>query len=175
MLFLATIMFPHELKIHTFNNLLSLRKMFWIASCSLAVLTLKHRLERLYMHTGPLPVKAVRRDPGCHNDSFIKGPHLIISKSGHIDAQEMCLLYSNSMRSDLSHTSNHKLPLRSPWCFAHVNGISVFSAQSKAISTHLVCQSWSNKSVYTLNTMGSFDIPDRHRHRQVITPIAPFY
>lgn len=88
--------------------------MFWMASCSLAALTLKRRLEGLYMHTGPLPVKAVRRDPGCHNDSFIKALHLIIPKSGRIDAQEICLLSSNSMRSDLSHTSNHKPPLRSP-------------------------------------------------------------
>lgn len=69
---------------------------------SLAAFALKHPLGCLNMHAGPRPVKAVRRDAGCHDDSFIKGPRLIITTSGHSETWEMCLLYENSMRSDLS-------------------------------------------------------------------------
>lgn len=155
-----------------FNNLLSLRKMFWLASLSLATLALKHPPVHLCVHAGPTPCI---RGAGCDDDSFTKGPHLITPKSGHVDTQEVRLLCSGSGQSDLSHASHHK-PLSDPhgspftWTW-----FSIFSAYTKEISAHLVCQSESNKPVYALNTVGTLDIPDRHGCRQVITAITASY
>ncbi len=44
-----------------FNNLLSLRKMFWLASHGLAMLALKRPPVHSCVHAGPTPVKAVIR------------------------------------------------------------------------------------------------------------------
>lgn len=88
-----------------FNNLLSLKKMFWSASHSPAALALKHP-----------PVRFVRTHwtvsrRSCHPRKRVlsammihsKGPHLINPKLGHVDTQEGWLPYSEW--SDLSHAS----------------------------------------------------------------------
>lgn len=158
-----------------FNNLLSLRKMFWLASRSLTTLALKHPPVHSCVDAGPTTVKAVIRGAGWDDDSFIKGPHLIIPKSGHMDTQEERLLYSGSWRSDLSHASHHKpfpYPEGSPFTWT---GYKIFDAYTEEISAHLVCQSRPVKPVYVLNTVGTLDIPDRHCHRPVITAISASY
>lgn len=108
-----------------FNNLLSLRKMFWLAShgsghagfeaptCALVCASWTNSCQSCH-----------RRKRSFHDDSFTKEPHLINPKSGRIDTQEDRLLYSEW--SDLSHTS--QTTLRSPWLSVHVSRISIFSA-----------------------------------------------
>lgn len=66
--------------------------MFWLASHSLAMLAFMLPPVHLCEHNAPTPIKAVIREAGCDDDSFRKGPHLIIPKAGHMDTQEVRLL-----------------------------------------------------------------------------------
>ena len=145
--------------------------MFWLASRCLATLALKRPPVHLCIRAGSTSVGAVIRGAGCNHDSFTKGPHLITPKSGHLDTQEDRLL--DSSRSELRVAS--RTTLRSPRLSFHANRISIFSTHTEEISAHLVCQSWPNKPVYVLNTVGTLGIPDRHCHRQVITAITASY
>jgi len=148
--------------------------MFWLTSHGLVALALKHPPVHLWVDVGPVPVKAVMRGAGCHDDPFIKGPHLITLESGHMDTQEKRLLYGGRMWSDLSHTSNHK-PLSDP----HGSSFTWTGFQSSVLRPKRFpptrCQSWPNKPVYVLNTVGTLNIPDRRYHRQVITAITSSY
>lgn len=145
--------------------------MFWLAS-HVATPVLKHSPILLYVHTGPIPFRAVMWKAGYDDDSFIKDSHLITPKSGRMNTQEKRLFCSGGGRSDLRHIKS-QTTLRSPRLSIHVNRISIFTAHTKEISTQMVCQRWPNKPVYVLNAMGTFDIPHRHCHRQVITAITP--
>lgn len=107
-----------------------------------------------------------------HDDSFIRGPHLITPKSGHVDTREEQLLFQR--HSDLSCITS-QTTLRCPPLPVHMNRISIFLAHTEEIYTHLVCQSWPIKPVYVLNTVGTLNIPDRHRHRRLITAITASY
>lgn len=120
-----------------FNNLLSLRKMFWMSSHGLATLALKHPPVHLCMHAGPTSVKAVIRGAGCDDDSFTKGPHLITPKSGHMDTQEKRRLYSGSGRSDLSHASHHK-----PLCDPHGSPFTWNGFQSSVLTPKRFPPTW---------------------------------
>lgn len=111
-LFLATVMFPHELKIQAFLIIYCHWEMFWLAS-HVATPVLKHSPILLYVHTGPIPFRAVMWKAGYDEDSFIKDSHLITPKSGRMNTQEKRLFCSGGGRSDLRHTSNHK-PLSGP-------------------------------------------------------------
>lgn len=79
-----------------FNNLLSLREMFLSAPHSLATPALKRPPVCLHVHNTPSPRQSCHgRSWLCDDDSFIKEPHLITLKSGHMDTQEERLLYGS--------------------------------------------------------------------------------
>lgn len=125
-LFLSAVMFPHELKIEAlFNNSLSLRKMFWLASRGSGHTGFEAPTCAFVFASWTNSCQSCQgRKKSCHDDSFTKEPHLINPNSGRIDTQEDRLLYSEW--SDLSHTS--QTTLRSPRLSVHVSRISIFSA-----------------------------------------------
>lgn len=152
-----------------FNHLLSLREMFWLASHGLATLSFEAPTCAFVCARWTNSRQSChRRKRGFDDDSFTNGPHLINPKSGHMDTLEERLLYGEW--SEQSHTS--QTTLRSPRLSIHVSRISIFSAYTKEIYAHLVCQSWPDKPVYVLNTAGTLDIPASHCHRQVKTEIS---
>lgn len=160
-----------------FNNLLSLREMFLSAPHSLATPALKRPPVCLHVHNTPSPRQSCHgRSWLCDDDSFIKEPHLITLKSGHMDTQEERAAVEQP--SHLSPTSHHKplfSPHGSPFTWTGFQSLQASSAHNKEICIHLVCHSRPNKPVYVLNTAGTLDIPDRHRHRRVITAITAPY
>lgn len=146
-----------------FNNLLSLKKMFWSASHSPAALALKHP-----------PVRFVRTHwtvsrRSCHPRKWVlsvmmihsKGPHLINPKLGHVDTKGGVAAVQWMIRSEPRIT---KRANRSPQVFLL---FSRAGFQSSVLTpgrfyTHLVCQSWPEKPVYVLNTSGTPDIAVKH-------------
>lgn len=178
LLFLSmVVMFPHELKIQAFLIMYCHwgRCFGWLPTVLPRWLWSTHLCLRA-CGAGPTPVKAVTRGVSGGDDSFTKGPHLITPKSGHMDTQEERLLCSGSasIRSEPRAVTS-QTTLGSPRLSSHVSRISIFSAHTAEISTHLVCQSRPNKPVYVLSTVGTLDIPDRHCHGQVITAITASY
>lgn len=171
-LFLVMVMFPHELKIQAFLIIYCHWEMFWLASHDVATPVLKHSPILLYVHTGPIPFRAVMWKADYDDDSFIKDSFNYSQiRSREYPGEAAVLQWRWAIRSE-THIKS-QTTLRSPRLSIHVNGISIFTAHTKEISTQMVCQRWPNKPVYVLNAMGTFDIPHRHCHRQVITAITP--
>lgn len=126
------------------------------------------------VHAGPTPVKAAIGGASCDHDSFTKGPHLITPKSGHVDTQEE-QLFAATVGNQIwttRHITNHsQIPTA---LHSHEQDFqSSVLTPKRFLPT--CCQSWSNKPVYALNTIGTLDIPDRRGYRQVITAITASY
>lgn len=176
-LFLAMVMFPHELKIQA----------FLIIYC---------HWERCF---GRLPVVSLSRLWSTHLSIYACAHTWNSScQSCHGRSRLRRWFIHKRLSFNYSQIRSHGYPggpaaLQRLWAIAseprvesqtargspqlslHVNGISISSARTKEISTHPACQSLPNKPVYVLNTVGTLGIPDRHCYRQVITAITPSY
>lgn len=173
MLFLATVMFPRELKIQAFLIIhrhserwfgrVPTMWLRWLWSTHLCFC--RCTLNRFFS------------EPSCRLHRWFIHKRLSFNysqiRSHRCPGGAAALQWQWAIRSE-THIKS-QAALGSPRLSIHVNRISILSAHTKEISAQMVCQYRPNKPVYVLNTVGTLDVPRRHRHRQVITAITPSY